>query len=224
MINRRLQSILQHPKLFKLCETLESGHSVRKDAIIHLIYVLFNTHPFNTCQPTHVEPLVQIYGGTCSMSDRKLLSIFQLFEQHRKVSVASIVSRWSPSRNMPSSNALDAVHNLDSAKVLRTCLSFPNWRRLSDLAQERINVFDEQLYDPVFLILLFARMLSENPPTSAFTWVELFRTNIVGLLIRCMSCKDEHIRELALCQIVALWCCLEVTTIIVLFLLNVPQL
>lgn len=69
---------------------------------------------------------------------------------------------------------------------------------------------DAQLYDPLFLMLLFAQTLAENSPSSAFAWVELFRTNIVSLLIKAVSSKCGGIREVALCQIAALWQHLEV--------------
>jgi len=111
---------------------------------------------------------------------------------------------------MSASNALHAILNLDSAQVLRTCIVFPKWRCFSNFVSERKNALDAQVYDPVFLVLLFARMLSESPPTSAFTWVQLFRTHVTCLLIRCLSSKDGPIREMALRQIVDLWSHLEV--------------
>ncbi|KAE9384443.1 hypothetical protein BT96DRAFT_1008076 [Gymnopus androsaceus JB14] len=63
------------------------------------------------------------------------------------------------------------------------------------------------IYDPVFMILLFALVLAEAK--TAPGWVELFRTNIVGLVIRALSAKDESLRELAGSQIAVLWKCLE---------------
>lgn len=176
---------------------------------MNLLFVLFNLHPWNTCQPTHVDPLVRIYRGTLSISDRKLLSIFQLFEAQRKASVGSLLVRWSSSADIPSNNILDAVQNLDAIRVLRTCLTFPKWRRFEDQLQEGEHL-DIQIYDPVFLILIFTQMLADSPPDSAFAWVEVFRTNIVGLLIRSLSSKDGRIREVAIPQIAALWRYIEV--------------
>lgn len=188
------------------------GESVSRDAVVHLLNVLFNLHPANTCQPTHIEPLVRIYGGTLSASDLQLLSIFQLYEQQRKASVASLISQWSPSSNTISSNALDAIQNLDPIRVLRTCLIFPKWRRLEDQAEMK-HTCDAEIYDPVLLILIFARMLSDSPPDSAFAWVQLFRTNIASLLIRSMSSKDNRVRDVAYCQLAGLWKCLEVSLV-----------
>ena len=206
-MNRLLQSIIQHPQFFKLSAI---HGSVSRSTIVGLLHILFNLHPANTCQVTHVEPLVQIYRGTLSCADGQLLSIFRLFETQRKVSVASLLTRWSPSANQASSTSLEAIQSLDPIVVLRTCLNFPRWRRLEKPTTEMVSAHDAQLYDPLFLMLLFAQTLAENPPSSAFAWVELFRTNIVSLLIKALSSKCGGIREVALCQIAALWQHLEV--------------
>lgn len=208
-MNRYLQSILQHPLFFKLCAI--QGHiSSSRDDTVHLVHVLFHLHPANTCQPSHVEPLVRIYGGTLSSADREVLSIFQLFEVQRKVSIASLLTRWSTSVDTTSSNSLEAIHSLDPIQMLRSCLMFPSWRRFESALISSDIADNAQLYDPIFIILLFGLMLSEGPPTSAFGWVELFRTNVVSLLIRSMSSKDGVIRDMALCQIAGLWKCLKV--------------
>ncbi|KAF8219132.1 hypothetical protein L208DRAFT_1448990 [Tricholoma matsutake] len=206
VVNRHLQSIVQHPKFFKFSATHASGS---RDSIVQLLHVLFNLHPANTCQVTHVEPLVRIYRGTLSPADGQLLSVFRLFETQRGSSVASLLARWSPSANQASSTSLEAIQSLDPTLVLRTCLNFPRWRRLEEPMTGMGSARDAQLYDPVFLILLFAQTLAEGPPSSAFAWVELFRTNIVSLLIKATSSKCGRIREVALCQIAALWQHLE---------------
>ncbi|KAJ7670238.1 ribosome 60S biogenesis N-terminal-domain-containing protein [Mycena rosella] len=208
VVNRYLQSIVQHPHFFKVCASGPHKAPLR-DAVIHALHILFNLHPTNTCQVTHVQPLVRVYRGTLSTSDRKLISIFQLFENQRKISVASLLGQWSATPEVPSSNALEAVQSLDAILVLRTCLHFPKWRSLADQADIMENSRDAQLYDPVFLILVFAQAMAEKIPESAFGWIELFRTNIVGLLIRALSAKDQNLRELARSQLAAIWAHLE---------------
>ncbi|KAF7346277.1 hypothetical protein MSAN_01854900 [Mycena sanguinolenta] len=207
IINRCIQSIVQHPQFFKVCAPAHK--TPLRDQMIQALHILFNLHPANTCQITHIQPLVRIYHGTASTSDRKLLSIFQLFETQRKVSVASLLSQWSGTPEVPSSNILDAVQSLDAILVLRTCLHFPKWRSLADQTDYTENVRDAQLFDPVFLILIFAQAMAEKTPESAFGWIELFRTNIVSLLIRALSAKDQQLRELARSQLAALWAHLE---------------
>ena len=187
-----------------------AAHGDLRNAIVGLLLTLFNLHPHNTCQPSHVEPLVYIYGGTQSTADRQLLSIFQLFEEHRKTSVASIISRWSSSLDTTSSTPLEALLSLDSIRVLRTCLVYPTGRAFAQPVKYASSPNHEQTYDPVFVMLLFGQMCSHSPPASALAWVELFRTNVVSLLIRTLSHKDNGMRNIALCNIAALWKCLQV--------------
>jgi nucleolar pre-ribosomal-associated protein 1 len=72
---------------------------------------------------------------------------------------------------------------------------------------------DAEIYDPVFVALLFAQMLTEAPPNTALSWVELFRTNVVSLLIRCLSSRDHALRDCALDQLAHLSRCLQVIII-----------
>uniref|UniRef100_A0A8H8CE92 Nucleolar pre-ribosomal-associated protein 1 n=1 Tax=Psilocybe cubensis TaxID=181762 RepID=A0A8H8CE92_PSICU len=183
VVNRTLQSVIQHPHFFKVC--LSSSAE------------LFGI--------THIEPLIKIYRGTLSPSDLRILSVFQLFEVQKKLSVAPLLARWSSNPITPSHTALEAIQSLDPVIVLKTCLNFPRWRSLEDQSKISIEPHEAGLYDPVFLMLLFSQVLSEEPPTSAFAWIELFRTNVASLFIRALSSKDVHIRDLALCQVVALW-------------------
>ncbi|KAJ6613338.1 ribosome 60S biogenesis N-terminal-domain-containing protein [Mycena sp. CBHHK59/15] len=212
VVNRYLQSIVQHPHFYKVCGT-NAHRSALRDAVIYALHVLFNLHPANTCQVTHVQPLVPVYRGTVSTSDRKLLSIFQLFEFQRKVSVASLLGQWSSTPDVPSTNVLEAVQGLDAILVLRTCLHFPKWRSLEDQPDSTANLRNTQIYDPVFLILIFAQAMAEKIPENAFGWIELFRTNIVSLLIRALSAKDQRIRDVARLQLAALWTHLEASCI-----------
>lgn len=183
-----------------------------RDAIIELLHSLFYLHPTNTCQITHIEPLVRAYRGTLSLSDLRILSILQLFENQRKLSVTSLLSRWSSTSPASAQSALEALQSLDPILVLRTCLNLPGWRCVEDQsALLTNNTQDVHLYDPVFVMLLFGQMLADQPPSSAFAWLELFRTNVVSLFIRVLSSKDGQMRELALCQVVALWKQIEVS-------------
>ena len=125
------------------------------------------------------------------------------------MSVSQLFGRWCALGNgEESGKALDAVQSLDAAVMLRTCLNFPRWRRLEFDSQplpSRTSGEEGLLYDPVFLILLFGHMLAESPPTSAISWIEMFRTNIVSLVLRALASKDAGMREVALLQIVALY-------------------
>ncbi|KAJ3506576.1 hypothetical protein NLJ89_g6794 [Agrocybe chaxingu] len=210
-VNKHLQSIIQHAHFFKICvSTLAEGLKAR-EAVVELLHRLFHLHPANTCQITHIEPIIKIYCGTLSSTDLRILSIFQLFEGQRRLSVTPLLSRWSATPGISSQTALEALQSLDPILVLRTTLQFPRWRRVDDRPGVKLPADGQDivLYDPIFIMLLFSQMLSEQPPSSAFAWIELFRTNIVSLFIRALSAKDGRVRELALCQIVALWKHLE---------------
>lgn len=159
-------------------------------------------HPTNSCQASHVEPLTIMYGGTLSSSDRKLLSIFALFERTRKVSVASLLAHWSPSDDVSSETVLQPLQILDPSRSWRTCLQFPQW--ISYLLNEAEDQHDDELYDPSFLALAFSRMITDDAPISATSWVQLFRTNIVSIFIRSLSSHREDLRRMALLQLVAL--------------------
>lgn len=208
VVNRQLQSIIQHQHFFKLC----SSHSATevRELIIDLLTHLFNLHPNNTCQVTHIDPLIKVYRGTLSSCDLKILSILQLFEKQRKLSVAPLLSSWFATPNSASATALEALQALDPTIVFLTCKNFPQWRRTEDPTVEESNTMDSRLYDPVFLLFLFNQMMLEQPPSSTIAWLELLRTNVVSLFIRSLSARDGRIRELALGQIVSLWKCLEV--------------
>ncbi|KAF8959548.1 ribosome 60S biogenesis N-terminal-domain-containing protein [Flammula alnicola] len=205
IVNRHLQSIIQHSYFFKICASSSPESFKIRDAVVELLHCLFNLHPNNTCQITHIEPLIRIYRGTLSTSDLRILSIFQLFESQRKLSVTTLLSRWSSTPNTLSQTTLEALQSLDPIVVLRTCLNFPRWRRVEDQSALNADAQEAALYDPVFLMLLFSQMLSDEPPTSAFGWIELFRTNVASLFIRTLSSKDGQMRDLALCQIIGLW-------------------
>lgn len=204
---------MQSPRFFEICAAPTACDiSHPRDTIIEILHILFYLHPNNTCQVSHLEPLAHIYGGTLSKTDRHLLSIFQLFETQRKSSITSIIVRWHSPPNVTLITPLQALQALDPTRVLRTCLMYPTRRCFTEELDEKERAYDSQIYDPVFVLLLFALMLMESPPESALEWVQLCRTNVVSLLIRSLSANDSGIRRTALCQIAGLWNCLEVRT------------
>ncbi|PCH41704.1 hypothetical protein WOLCODRAFT_101082 [Wolfiporia cocos MD-104 SS10] len=195
-VNKFLQSIVQHPQLYNTT-------AASRDGIVFLLHTLFHQHATNTCQPTHIEPLLPLYAGTLSLSDQRLLSIFRLFESTRRMSTATLCSRWNALSGATSGSTLEAVQSFDAARMFQTCLAFPRWRTVES------NVFEKQgadgsLYDPVFVVSLFAQMLSEGEPKSALNWVQMFRTNVVNLLIRALSARDGQLRGMALALLAAL--------------------
>ncbi|KAI0666153.1 ribosome 60S biogenesis N-terminal-domain-containing protein [Trametes maxima] len=207
-VNKYLQTIVQHTRFYELCAvSVPSRETTPRDAIIHFLHTLFLLHPNNTCQPSHVEPLRRVYGGSLGAADRRLLSIFKLFEATRKTSVATLLTQWSGTADVQSRNSLEALQSLEPARVLKTCLEFPEWRKLE--ADCPTHALSEGLYEPSFVLLLFAQMLAESTPDSALMWVQLFRTNVFCLLLRMLSAKDAQMREIAWAQTASLYRTLE---------------
>lgn len=200
---------MQNQQFFKICSP-QGTYSTPREQIIETLHVLFNLHPTNTCQPSHIDPLMHIYNGSTSVCDRRLLSIFQLFERQRKSSIASILGRWSAVPGQTSTTALEALQSLDPIRTLRTCLSFPMQRSLAQLPHEAFDRDQTDLYDPVFVLSLFGIMMSNSPPSSALAWVGLFRTNVVSLMVRTLSAKSDDLRALSLFHLASLWKNLEV--------------
>lgn len=174
--------------------------------------MLFYLHPTNTCQPSHIDPLRRVYGGTLGAADLKILSILRLFESTRRTPVTSLLSQWSTSPDVPSASALEAIQGLEPSRVLKTCLDYPDWRKMDAALDEELAQPNVLAYDPVFTLLLFAQVMSDSGPQTALTWVQLFRTNIISLMLRTLSTKDAQLRELAWSLTAALYRALEVAT------------
>ena len=66
-------------------------------------------------------------------------------------------------------------------------------------------VHEEQLYDPLFVLPLFGHVLSENLPSGNIGWIELFRTNVVGILLRALSSQMPSMRKLAVSLMAGVW-------------------
>ncbi|KAI1792498.1 ribosome 60S biogenesis N-terminal-domain-containing protein [Ganoderma leucocontextum] len=205
-VNRFLQTVVQHVKFYRYGAAASSAGIPSRDNIIGFLHILFHLHPNNTCQPSHIEPLRSIYGGSLGVSDLKILSIFQLFERTRRTSVTSLLSQWSSSLDITSDNALEALLSLDPSRVLKTCLEFPDRRMLSSDASELLPS-SGLLYDPVFVLLLLSQ--TDEAPTSALGWVQFFRTNVTSLVLRSLSAKDSQLREIAWGQVASLYRVLE---------------
>ena len=191
-IRQSLQLILDSNTFKSLSRT--DMPPLHQPAVVGLIHALFFASPYVSCQPTYVEPLLPLYRGTLSSSDRQILSIFQLFEQHRRISASSILVSWSPSGIPREQRAYNALVSVDSQKVFATCAAFPLRRRMRGSLQDLEG--NPDLYDPVFLLGLLGATLVED--LSGLEWVEIMRTNVLGLLVCSLSARDGELRTLAL--------------------------
>ncbi len=146
-----------------------------------------------TCQPNFIEQLLPVYKGTLSQADQRLLSLFQLFESYRHISVASVLSAWSSSAGR-SGRPFEAVTSLEPTKMLATALAFPLRRGLRNVQQMEENDGGQGLYDPSFVLPLFAMTL--NNDLTGLDWVEILRTNILGVSIMALSSRDKEMKSL----------------------------
>ena len=107
---------------------------------------------------------------------------------------------------------VDALLNLDPVSVFRACLMFPFWRRLDDLGYQLdlTHPLDGRTCDPVFVALLVAHVLATRPLLSTAQWVQLFRTNVVSLLIRSLSSRNGLLRDTCVIQISTIMGALQV--------------
>jgi nucleolar pre-ribosomal-associated protein 1 len=111
-----------------------------------------------------------------------------------------------------SGDQLDALLNLDPVSVFRACLMFPSRRKVDDLGHhlDLTHPLDGRTCDPVFVALLMAHVLATRPPSSTAQWVQLFRTNVVSLLIRSLSSRNGILRDTCVAQISAIMGALQV--------------
>lgn len=155
--------------------------------------------------------MVSLYTGTQSLADRRLLSVFQLFERHRRVSVSSLLSRWSAKAGSVSSSAFESVTSLDPTKMERTFLNFPQSRSIAVDQVREYRDCDEESYDPVFVLLLLAACVNEGSIKTGISWVELFRTNVLSVVVAGMSSREGDMRRMATSVLGLVWRALQVS-------------
>jgi nucleolar pre-ribosomal-associated protein 1 len=164
---------------------------------IELYSALFHASTYVSCQPNFVEPLLPLYRGTMSNSDRKVLDMFLTFESVRKVSVASILRSWSSSGLTGTERAFDAFTSLEAGKVNNTCASFPLRRELGAIGdQQKMIEANERIYDPIFVMALYGATMVEKG-LSGLEWVEVMRCGGLGIIVSALSSRDRQMREYA---------------------------
>nr|XP_019048954.1 hypothetical protein I302_02734 [Kwoniella bestiolae CBS 10118]OCF27884.1 hypothetical protein I302_02734 [Kwoniella bestiolae CBS 10118] len=195
-IRQQLQALLAS-SAYNRCIDSTCPASTRLN-FIRLLHSLFSASTYVSCQPNFIEPLVPLYRGSLSESDRLILNMFQLFEGYRKLSISSILRYWSASGIIGSGNrSFDALTSLDAQKVFATCQAYPLRRPLRGYGKSDQNPENgEALYDPVFVMNLLASTMSEGTVTG-LDWVEILRSNALGLTICGLSSRDKDLRAVA---------------------------
>lgn len=127
-----------------------------------------------------------------SIPDKQILSLFQLFESHRTLSTASLLKSWSASGVIGVQRALDAMMSLAAGKVFATCIAFSMRRAL--LSDGPTDGAGEGFYDPAFILPLFVAVLDEH--LTGLDWVQVLRSNLLGLAICSLASRDAAMRAL----------------------------
>lgn len=206
-VRQHLQSIFSSKQLKTF--SFSSTSPTLKEGWVDLLVGIFKASPYASCQPNFIESLMPLYGATLSTADQKILSVFRLFETQRKVSSASMLRHWSAAQTT-SSRGLDAILSLDAQAVFATCCAFPLRRQLRESAASSWSAPTElqlwtpppgspdpsKLYDPAFVLPLYASVLGEGE-LRGLDWVEVLRSNVIGLAVCALSSRDASIRQLA---------------------------
>ena len=202
LVVRHLQTLLATRAFANL-----SRSSPLREPILLVIRALFDMSPATCCQPVHIEPLIPVYGGSMDVADRTLLSIFHLFERHRRISVATLLATWSPEGPDAAGairRALDIVLALDPRRMLASCADFPLRRSVdlqSEIASKQAYPDADEVYDPVYVLSVFAMALAQGSlgggyELSSLDWVEVLRSNVLGLAACALSSRMADMREL----------------------------
>ena len=162
--------------------------------MVELIHALFRASPYASCQPTFLSSLLPLYHGTLAVADKQILSLFQLFEAQRKLSTVSLFKAWSANGVVGDQRALDVLLSLDAGRVFATCIAFPLRRTLRSDGEEKVEDEQQGLYDPAFVLPLIVSVLNER--LTGLDWVEVLRSNVLGLVVCSLASRDAPMRAI----------------------------
>lgn len=198
-VRQQLQQLVASRVLSRLA--MPGADNEHRLAFVRITHALFLASTYVSCQPTFVEPLVSLYRGTLGRADRLLLELFLTFEAQRKLSLSSVLQHWSPSGGV-SGRALDALTSLDPQMVFNSSAAFP--LRRTNPPPSGAQVVDDglppdtkpdQVYDPVFVLALLSTVLQDE--LGGLDWVEILRSNVLGLAVCALSSRDAGMRVVA---------------------------
>lgn len=192
-IRQQISLLLSSSTYRQLASPIGTPPSDVREAYVNLLSAMFTANPYISCQPATIEQFLPLYKGTLSLSDQRLLTLFQLFESYRHISVGSVLSAWSsgPGR---SGRPFDAMTTLDPGKMFATAVAFPLRRPLRGVHAVEDGQDASTMYDPAFALTLFAATLATE--INGLDWVEILRTNILGVAVTALSSRDHEMRSL----------------------------
>ena len=205
--NRILQAILHSEAFSDAASNPDS-----RGALVNAVHALFYLHPSNTCQPSHIAPLISVYRGTLDAPDLSILSLFQLFERERRYSCGSIMARWPGTTTLSPSGALNALASLEAARVTRLYTTWPVWRGLRACDPPKEDATYDGLYDPVFILLLLGQVLADDKPKTTLDVIRIFHSNAPCVVTLGLSSKHEDMRGFSWAILGGLAASIEVMT------------
>jgi len=132
------------------------------------------------------------------------------WESWRRISIAPLLRFWNTSGVVVGQRGFEGLISLDPLKVWRSCVTFPLRRGLIEGVKEKIKEIileeakenDEELeglYDPVFIMHLLSGVLqdAEKNRLTGLDWVEVLRSNVLGLAVCGLISRDEGVRGLS---------------------------
>ncbi|CAK9785304.1 hypothetical protein CC85DRAFT_206078 [Cutaneotrichosporon oleaginosum] len=198
-VRQQLQQLVASRELSRLA--MPGADDEHRLAFVRITHALFLASTYVSCQPSFVEPLVPLYRGTLGLADKLLLELFIAFEAQRKLSLSSVLQHWSPSGGV-SARALDALTSLDPQKVFNSAAAFPLRRSNPPPAGAQSvddglppDVKPDDVYDPVFVLALLSTVLQDE--LGGLDWVEILRSNVLGLAVCGLASRDAGMRRVA---------------------------
>lgn len=157
------------------------------------------------CTPDLVASLVKLYKGTLSKTDRMMMKLFQLCESKHGESILATLLEWqtAPKQAVGEVN-LGFLSRLDPVRMHETCLTFPCSRGFEDLMASGYAknsddaIIQGAVYDPLLILAGTGALLTRDEPMSGLHWLELLRTNALGVVVCCLSSRWPSTRVLAL--------------------------
>jgi len=163
-------------------------------------------------------PLLAVrYRGRLGEVDMQSLGLLQQCENTTGTSVLgmfwSIVNQGNLSSTTSNANpGLEILSSLNAAAILKTCTSYPRWRPLFRSGRPHDASSDENLFDPLFILVL-ANAAIVDPSFKGLDIVALLRTNALGVAVCALSSQCSQLRAFAALILARARAITEVTTL-----------
>lgn len=165
--------------------------------VVKMVFEAVRADDSFASKPSLTSPLIKLYQGSLSQTDRMIMDILRRFESTTKTSALSLLQYWNLSSTEPTSEVdLGILSRMDPHRLYETSVKFPRRRGYEDSrASGYANEVDEDslqeaVYDPLFVLAVVGGLLADvggNQSLSGLQWLELVRTNALGVVACCLS-------------------------------------